>query len=223
MLSRIKKNFNLLRFLCPIKKLYNDKSQIIQGLSFAKNPFEYTPNNTKSYTNTKTYTSGKSTSTSLQQQYPMAGSIELKKLRKLSFYRDDMVISLQMYKKVVPKYSNTFIGDGYVYIEIKEKDTKYEYGGPKNPRAIVLSPNDIAKILLLQPRSYVDEDVFEKITLLKKNRSLIISQTISNTYEFKIKVTDPNNSNMTISSSIELNAEDIIILKLYMKVKLFLI
>jgi hypothetical protein len=197
-------------------KLYNDKSQLLKGLEFGSNPFTYTTNNTKTY-NTTTH----DTSNSLEyhNKYPVR-KYELKKLRKLYFYRDDMKMTIQLYKKIDPENLYSFVGNGYVYIELMENDAKYEFGGVKNPRHLVLTPYDIAKILLLQPKSYVDKDALEKITIAKRVRWLEISQTIINTYEFRIRVNDPD-TNTVVMSSLELNSEDIIMLKMYLKVILF--
>jgi hypothetical protein len=128
-----------------------------------------------------------------------------------------MDISFQLIRKVEPKNKYTLFHDGYVFLEIKENELNTYSGGFKNPRNIVLNPREIAKILLLQPRCYVD-DLLEKIKITNKGKLLIIDQTNENTYTFNLTVINPHNQDKFISSSVELFAEDIVILHIYLEV-----
>jgi hypothetical protein len=143
------------------------------------------------------------------------------KLPSLFFSRSQMGINFQLLRKSEQNNPNLYYYDGYVFFELKEIEKFKTRSGFKNERYILFKPRDIARILLIEPKCYVEVEFREKIQINNKNKVLIIENTMNNTYYFTIAVRCPISERIT-SSSVELTAEDFVILQMYLEVILLI-
>jgi hypothetical protein len=179
-------------------KLFTENLDLIKTLSYG-NPVSY-QNNSPIYKKNSSQ------------------SLNYKKLRKLVFNRDEMELSFQLIRKAKADNDYTLFYSGYVFIEIKEKQINPTKTDFNIPRWIIANIYNISKILLIQPRCYINEDLLEKIAIGNKGKILTIEQTISNTYCFNLKVPNPNTLDNIVSSTIEIYPADMVILQIYLEV-----
>lgn len=148
---------------------------------------------------------------------------------KVSFLRDGMLISFSLTRNFVDLQNRR--KDGYIYIELKEfveAAKEDELGAKKDERFVILSAAPLGKLLLLHPKSKADVNNLEHVEVNHKYREISVHQTPENKYIFKVAVASKEVIDTTkqdenakveknLTSQIELNAEDIVFLQLFVK------
>ncbi len=147
-----------------------------------------------------------------------------KKRNKLAFLRDGMVITFSSSGKKDMAVSKN---SGYVYVELKEfSEDLYQTGQnqqktEKEQRFIVINQLHLSKFLLLHPRTYVKKEALDFLQFTQKFRTFTIQQNMENKYKLTMEIFNKDENNEVINddkivSHIELNPEDIALLKLYL-------
>jgi len=121
--------------------------------------------------------------------------------------------------------------DGYLFVELKEySEDDYEKkkieGEEKDQRFIVLKGISCGKFRLLDPKMCNPNDL-QRIEFVERHRKLEVQQTEDKKYTFTIKILSkesdsivdevPGEKSNMIISGIELNPEDIVILRMFVK------
>jgi hypothetical protein len=134
------------------------------------------------------------------------------------FIRDGMVISFSLRRPTVSNDSTK--KDSYVFIELKEfvedLSGESEKNVKRDDRFILISPSQLSKFLLLNPKSYVESKGLDNINFHQKFRDLVINQLKDNKYLFTLEVfpkAEEGQASEKLISQIELNPEDVALLK----------
>lgn len=152
------------------------------------------------------------------------------KRNKLSFLRDGMILTFSI-KRPGPSTNLTpnQKRDGYVFVDIKEfveGETYNSYNSieqnkqERDVRFIILNPTTLTKILLLDPKIFITPNqLLQEVEITQKGRQLLISQNKNNKYEFVLEIItrDESGAENKINSQIELNPEDIVLLKIFVE------
>jgi len=180
----------------------------------------YSKDTTSTHSNSNSYSNNYSNS---YNSFTPTSSIN-KKRNKLAFLRDGMVITFSSSGK---KDSSVSKNSGYVYVELKEfSEDMYQQGQSqqkqeREQRFIVINQLQLSKFLLLNPRTYVKKEALDYLQFVQKFRTFTIQQNMENKYKLTMEIfnKDENNevsSEDKIISHIELNPEDVALLKVYL-------
>lgn len=152
-----------------------------------------------------------------------------KKRNKLAFLRDGMIVSFSSSGRKEYAQPGQKAISGYVYVELKEFTEDLFQGNQnknveKEQRFIVINQIHLSKFLLLNPRSYYDKTKKDFIVFTQKFRNMSINQTEDNKYTLSMEIfpkVDENTGEVSkeekIMSQIELNPEDVALLKVYIE------
>lgn len=152
-----------------------------------------------------------------------------KKRNKLAFLRDGMIVSFSSSGRKEYTQPGQKAISGYVYVELKEFTEDLFQGNQnknieKEQRFIVINQIHLSKFLLLDPRSYFDKSKKDLIVFTQKFRNMTINQTDDNKYTLAMEIfpkvdeiTGEVSKEEKIMSQIELNPEDIALLKVYIE------
>mmetsp|Transcript_6796 Transcript_6796/g.7050 ORF Transcript_6796/g.7050 Transcript_6796/m.7050 type:complete len:249 (-) Transcript_6796:94-840(-) len=138
------------------------------------------------------------------------------KRSKVMFIRDGMVISFVTRKTPTVNPSTPGVQkDSYVFVEIREYLEEINSQQERDPRFLLIKPQQLSKFLLLKPKSYVDPRGLDTITFQQKYRNLTVNQMKDNKYLFTLEVfpkVEEGDTSDKIISQIELNPEDVALL-----------
>jgi len=143
------------------------------------------------------------------------------KRTRLSFNRDGMNIAFNL-RRPMENFQNSGPGrrEPFVILEIKEFEEEIpvnRMGEEKNQRFMILNGTSLAKILLLNPKTTVNENDLQSINVNQRFRNLTVTlQQETNKYLFELECIpreDDNRLTERIVSQVELLPEDIVLIQ----------
>lgn len=171
--------------------------------------------------NKENYTNDIFQSTNQTQGYGSSYGRSTKR-SKISFLRDGMFLSFSLKRGISGTTSPTNKKDSYIFCELREftEDFSSTANQPKDQRFILLNLQSLSKFLLLRPRAYrKNPSELDRIDFLQKYRELSIEERIDSKYLVTITVQPRSDNELAaekIKSHIDLNPEDILLVKKFM-------